>query len=115
MVDTNGQKLPEGIEAPLSELDRGRGRYSSRVSSHVLQGMEVYKGKLIAYSLGNFIFPGMDETKYGEDSCILSLGLYGGEVRYLEVYPVRLQATSVRLDPSSRIVERFYRLSEALR
>lgn len=82
---------------------------------HVLQGMEVYKGKLIAYSLGNFIFPGMDETKYGEDSCILSLGLYGGEVRYLEVYPVRLQATSVRLDPSSRIVERFYRLSEALR
>jgi len=82
---------------------------------HVVQGMEVYRGKLIFYSLGNFLFPGMDETLGGEESVIVSCGVYRGKVRYLEVYPVRLQGTTVRLDPSSKTVDRFYQLSQALR
>ena len=82
---------------------------------HVVQGMEVYRGKLIFYSLGNFLFPGMDETLGGEESIIVSCGVYRGKVRYLEVYPVRLQGTTVRLDPSSKTVDRFYQLSQALR
>ena len=32
---------------------------------HVVQGMEIYKGKLVAYSLGNFVFsPGSNEGRY---------------------------------------------------
>jgi hypothetical protein len=64
---------------------------------HVLQGMQVFQGGLIAYSLGNFIFPGMDGTDGGEDSVILKLGLYQGRIRYVVSLPVRLRGTSVRL------------------
>ena len=64
---------------------------------HVLQGMQEFQGGLIAYSLGNFIFPGMDGTYGGEDSVILKLGLYQGKIRYVISVPVRLQGTSVRL------------------
>lgn len=81
---------------------------------HVLQGMEEYGGKLIFYSLGNFLFPGMEETLGGEESVIVSCGVYRGKVRYLEVYPVRLQGATVRLDSSSKTLSRFYQLSRAL-
>jgi hypothetical protein len=64
---------------------------------HVLQGMQTLQGGLIAYSLGNFIFPGMDGTNGGEDSVILKLGLYHGEIRYVVSLPIRLRGTSVRL------------------
>ena len=64
---------------------------------HVLQGMQAFQGGLIAYSLGNFIFPGMDGTDGGEDSVILKLGLYQGKIRYVISLPVRLEGTSVRL------------------
>lgn len=82
---------------------------------HVVQGMEVYQGKLIFYSLGNFLFPGMEETQGGEESIIVSCGVYRGRVRYLEVYPIRLQGPTVRLDPASRTLDRFYQLSRTLR
>lgn len=74
---------------------------------HVLQGAEVYRGKLIAYSLGNFLFPGMDETRYGEESVLLSLGIHEGEVRYVEFHPVRLRNQVLGLDRSGEILKRF--------
>ncbi|MCX8057827.1 MAG: CapA family protein [Spirochaetes bacterium] len=41
---------------------------------HVLRGMEFYKGKLIAYSLGNFCTYGMFSMKYPRNiSCILKV------------------------------------------
>jgi hypothetical protein len=64
---------------------------------HVLQGLQVFQGGLIAYSLGNFVFPGMDGTHGGEDSVILKLGLYQGKIRYVVPLPVRLQGRSVHL------------------
>lgn len=64
---------------------------------HVLQGLQVFQGSLISYSLGNFLFPGMDGTDGGEDSVILKLGLYQGRIRYVVPQPVRLQGASVRL------------------
>ena len=64
---------------------------------HVLQGMQVFQGGLIAYSLGNFVFPGMDGTDGGEDSVILKLGVYQGKIRYVVSLPVRLQGAAVRL------------------
>jgi poly-gamma-glutamate capsule biosynthesis protein CapA/YwtB (metallophosphatase superfamily) len=81
---------------------------------HVLQGLEVYNEGLIAYSLGNFIFPGMDETAYGEESVILLLGISDHKVRYVEMVPVAIDGTMLSIDTSgkilSRILERTRRL-----
>jgi poly-gamma-glutamate synthesis protein (capsule biosynthesis protein) len=60
---------------------------------HVLEGMEALDGRLIAYSLGNFIFPG---TQDGQDSVILRLGVYHGKVRYVQAFPVHLHDGTVR-------------------
>jgi len=81
---------------------------------HVLQGIEEYRGRIIAYSLGNFIFPGMDETRYGEDSLILSAGIVSGEIKYLRFFPVKIDNQFLRLDKSGRILERFISLSKSL-
>jgi len=66
---------------------------------HVLEGMEVFDGSLIVYSLGNFLFPGMDGTHGGQDSVILKLGIYQGRIRYVQAIPVRLSGASVRRAP----------------
>jgi len=63
---------------------------------HVLQGMEAFQGGLIVYSLGNFLFPGMDGTPGGQDSIIVRLGLYEGSVRYVQAIPVHLNGATVR-------------------
>jgi len=65
---------------------------------HVLQGMEGYRGSLIAYSLGNFVFPGMDEMDGGEDSMILRFGVWNGKICYIQPVPARLSGVTVRLN-----------------
>lgn len=82
---------------------------------HVLQGLEVFNKKLIAYSLGNFIFPGMEETRYGEESVILSLGVLEGAIRYINLYPVRISGITVSLDLSDKILQRFNDLTITLK
>lgn len=53
---------------------------------HVLQGIEIYKDKLIAYSLGNFLF---DQKGNGTDrSIILSCKFKGKALQDVEVIPV---------------------------
>jgi poly-gamma-glutamate synthesis protein (capsule biosynthesis protein) len=65
---------------------------------HVLQGMESQDGRLIAYSLGNFLFPGMDGTPGGEDSVILKVGVVGGKIRYVRAAGVKLSGRTIRID-----------------
>lgn len=79
---------------------------------HVLQGLEVYHGKLIAYSLGNFVFPGMKMMKHGEESLLLSLGMYKSEIRYVDYYPVQINHRILSLGGNS-IARRFETLSRA--
>ena len=82
---------------------------------HVLQGMEAYRGGLIAYSLGNFIFPGMYEMPYAEESLILSTGFYGGRLLYLKPYPVKINHRVISLDqPNGSILPRFLELTRQL-
>lgn len=66
---------------------------------HVLQPVEWQNNSIIAYSLGNFVFPGMDEMPGGTDSMILRLGIYNGRILYKEIYNAKLQGTSVKLKP----------------
>lgn len=64
---------------------------------HVLQPIEWYKNSLIIYSLGNFIFNGMDGFYGATDTEIIRLGVYDGKILYAEKYPARIDGTRVLL------------------
>jgi len=82
---------------------------------HVLQGMERYRGGLIAYSLGNFLFPGMGEMRWAEDTLILSLGFLGSRLLYIEPFPVEIDHRVVSLERGQgEILERLMSLSREL-
>ncbi len=82
---------------------------------HVLQGMEAYRGGLIAYSLGNFIFPGMYVMPNAEQSLILSTGYYGSRLVYIEPHPVKINNRVIDLDaPDGPVLTRFLMLTEQL-
>jgi poly-gamma-glutamate synthesis protein (capsule biosynthesis protein) len=53
---------------------------------HVVQGFEIYKGKLIAYSLGNFVFS--PANRLGRQSVLLTAEIEDNEIVKAQVYPV---------------------------
>lgn len=55
---------------------------------HVLQGIEKYKGKIIAYSLGNFIFGGNSRKMY--DTAILKIELKKKKDIAVSVIPIKV-------------------------
>lgn len=80
--EVNSQQVRDG----RASIDAGADMVLSH-HPHVLQAVEFYKGKLIAYSLGNFIFP--YKTVEGRKSIILkaSLGPHGiADVTAVPVY-----------------------------
>jgi poly-gamma-glutamate synthesis protein (capsule biosynthesis protein) len=81
---------------------------------HVLQGLQAVGSGLIVYSLGNFLFPGMEGTKGGQDSVILKVGVVHGKLRYIRLVPVRLAGTSVRLASPERTLRTMRALTLAL-
>ena len=81
---------------------------------HVLQGMEALNGRLIAYSLGNFLFPGMEGTDGGEHSVLLKLGVVDGKVRCVRAIPVRLRGGTVRLAEGEDVLRTFEELTRAM-
>lgn len=58
---------------------------------HAIQSFELYKGKLIAYSLGNFIMDRQD-TDLARESMILDFQVGKEGVRQVEVQPVWIRA-----------------------
>jgi len=54
---------------------------------HVLQGFEFYKGKLIAYSMGNFIF-----TNYNNPTMILNVVIDKKRIKSAEVIPCMIRS-----------------------
>ena len=64
---------------------------------HVLQPIEWYGNSLIVWSLGNFVFPGMDEMPGATDTMIVRLGFVDGRLLYYEKYPAYIDNTAVRL------------------
>jgi hypothetical protein len=81
---------------------------------HVLQGMEAYHGSLILYSLGNFLFPGMEGMAGATDGVIAMVGLSEGRIVAVRLVPVTLAGTTVRLAASSAARLRVLALSRAL-
>jgi len=64
---------------------------------HVLQGMELYKGKVIAYSLGNFLFASWTNSVW--DSAILKLQFANGAFIGAEIVPLLINNFQVELQP----------------
>jgi hypothetical protein len=62
-----------------------------------LQPIEWYKNGIIAYGLGNFIFPGMEEIYGATESLILRVGFVEGKPIYVEPFPCIIEGTQVRL------------------
>jgi poly-gamma-glutamate capsule biosynthesis protein CapA/YwtB (metallophosphatase superfamily) len=56
---------------------------------HVLQSLEVYKGHVIAYSLGNFVFDMAADGTY--DTAALRFSLAHGRVEGVEIVPLRIE------------------------
>lgn len=82
---------------------------------HVLQGMEAYEGGLIAYSVGNFLFPGMGGMPHAEESMILTVGFLGDRPLYVQPSAVRIQHRRIALEqPNGPILHRFLDLGRAL-
>jgi Bacterial capsule synthesis protein PGA_cap len=82
----------------------------------VLQGAEIYKGRPIAYSLGNFIFSGQtpDQTTSDYDTAILKVGLKDQKMR-VEFLPVEVrnfQARVVKDDRGAKILDRIKDVSD---
>ena len=64
---------------------------------HVLQPTEWYNGSLIVYSMGNFVFNGMDGMYGATDSEVVRVGFLGNKIAYVEQYPAQLTDATVTL------------------
>lgn len=64
---------------------------------HVLQPIEWYNNSLIVWSLGNFMYPGMEDIVGTASSLIVRAGFVNGRLLYYEKYPTRNVGAKVSL------------------
>lgn len=78
----------------------------------VIQGGEIYKGRPIAYSLGDFVFR-PDEPVENQDSAVLKVSLKDDQMR-VELVPVRVQDSHPKTlsgDDSQQVLQRIEQAS----
>jgi poly-gamma-glutamate synthesis protein (capsule biosynthesis protein) len=73
---------------------------------HVLQGVEARGNSLIAYSLGNFLFTGLEEPPQSVRSAAITFLIYRGAARGIRVMPVIVDPKGTSLDPDQAGAER---------
>jgi poly-gamma-glutamate capsule biosynthesis protein CapA/YwtB (metallophosphatase superfamily) len=78
---------------------------------HVLQGIERYRGGVIAYSLGNFVFGGNDRGSYDTGLFEIRLGAYGARCAFIPVRIDRWRAAKLTGADSLRSIDSMRRLS----
>jgi poly-gamma-glutamate synthesis protein (capsule biosynthesis protein) len=82
---------------------------------HVIQGIETYRGKLVAYSLGNFVFDMWADTR---ETFILRVRLQERDALSYDIVPVRIgdeyQPIPEVGEPARRIARRITVLSQQL-
>ena len=78
---------------------------------HVLQGIERYRGGVIAYSLGNFIFGGNDRSSYETGMFEIRLGTVGARYAFIPVRIDRWRAGILTGADSLRSIESMRMLS----
>ena len=78
-------------------IDRGADVYYGH-SAHVVQGVEIYKGKLILYDTGDFIDDyAVGERLRNDRSFLFRVSLEGRDLRRLKLLPVSLHYARVEL------------------
>jgi poly-gamma-glutamate synthesis protein (capsule biosynthesis protein) len=80
---------------------------------HVEQGFEWVKGRPVFWSLGDYIFDGMDDTPGGDKGIFIVLGFLETTLVYMDVYPVFMDGPRTVISPDTQL-ERFYRLTKEL-
>ncbi|MDR3342084.1 MAG: CapA family protein [Treponema sp.] len=81
---------------------------------HMLQGFEWVLGKPVFWSLGNYMFGGVENTEGREEGLFIMLGFWGNRLVYLEPYPLSLSHTRTIIAPPETL-SHFYTLSRELR
>lgn len=85
-------------------------------SCHVFQGVEIYKGRPIFYSTGNFVDDyAVDEIERNDESFIFIVEIKDGTLKKLWLYPTVIESFQARLAASDRaraIAEKMKRVSE---
>ena len=81
---------------------------------HVLQGVEIYNTGIIYYSLGNFVFNGMEEMSHAQDSIIAALGICDGKILYRGDIGVEIDGMYLKEDTSGRILKDLSTLSSGI-
>ncbi len=64
---------------------------------HIIQGLEVYRGKLIAYSLGNFVFGSYSSR--ATRSMMLKLRMGTSGIEWCKIYPLNVDNREVEFQP----------------
>ena len=80
---------------------------------HIVQGFEWVHGKPIFWSLGNYVFGGMENTEGGEEGLFIRLGFLDGRLLYMEPFALTLTHTVTSIAPPEKL-ETFYSRSRAL-
>ncbi|MDR0378100.1 MAG: CapA family protein, partial [Spirochaetaceae bacterium] len=81
---------------------------------HIVQGFEWVEGRPVFWSLGNFVFAGMENTGGGDKGLCIRLGFWGKRLAYLEPFPLELTGPRTDLAPQEELAG-FYALSRGLR
>jgi len=76
---------------------------------HVVQGLEFYKGKLIAYSLGNFVF-----TNSFRDTMLLSVKFSKNEMLEAEIVPCVIKSSKTMLVNNDEEKQSFFKKLNAI-
>jgi poly-gamma-glutamate synthesis protein (capsule biosynthesis protein) len=77
---------------------------------HIVQGFEWIDDKLIFWSLGNYVFSGMENTGGGDEGLLIRLGYHGKKPLYIEPFALNLSGPKVNLSLDQKL-ETFYRRS----
>ena len=119
-VESENYPLESQIELAHTAVDLGADLVIGH-HPHVLQGVEKYKGKYIAYSLGNFCFGG-NQNPRDKDSMIFrqTFTVVDGKVQpddCYEIIPCSISSVSARnnYQPTPQGGEAFARTAEKLR
>jgi poly-gamma-glutamate synthesis protein (capsule biosynthesis protein) len=81
---------------------------------HIVQGFEWVNGKPVFWSLGNYVFGGMENTDGGEEGLFIRLGYWRGRLIYIEPYALSLTHTRTDISPREKL-NVFYARSRALK
>ncbi|MGH2533249.1 MAG: CapA family protein [Thermomicrobiales bacterium] len=103
-------------EAARAAIDAGAAMVVAN-HPHVIQGMEIYEGRPILYSLGNFVFDQMFSIEV-RTGLILEVTFRGKEIAGLRLHGVEIEdfhrPRPMTSGEQAALLDRFWRLTDAL-